>query len=111
MDLVKKYAIACGLIGLIPFSFPLLMIIEVVLVYKLSIKHRRPFSIAELGIIWSILGVVSFILHGIVGTIFDFLGPVGWIAKGAFAFGFVMGFGALVDWYYRTENAKRISPR
>jgi hypothetical protein len=87
------------------------MIIEVVLVYRLSVEHKRPFSIGELGIIWSILGVVSFILHGIVGTIFDFFGPLGWIAKGAFAFGFVMGFGSLVDWYYRTENAKQTSVR
>ncbi|SRR6266446_7424613 len=99
MQLVMKYAIACAIVGLIPFSFPLLMLIEVALVYHLSCEHRRPFNIAELGIIWSILLFVSFVLHGIVGTIFDFLGPAGWIAKAGIAFGFVLGFGALVDGY------------
>jgi len=107
MELVKKYAIACGLIGLLPLSGFILMIIECVMVYHLSVQYRRPFNAGELLVIWAILGFVSFILFVIVGGIFDVATPfIGWVAKAAFAFGFVMLFGKLVCSYYETENAK-----
>ena len=102
-----KYAIAAAVIGLIPMSFPFLMVLEVVMVYHLSVVNKRPFNLAELSVIWIILLFVSGFFHGIVEVIFVFLGPLGWVAKAAIAFGFVAGFGHLVNWYYETENKKQ----
>lgn len=107
MALVKKYAIACAIIGLLPLSGFILMIIECVMVYHLSVQYRRPFNAGELIVIWGILGFISFILFVVVGGIFDVSVPLlGWIVKAAFAFGFVMLFGKLMCSYYETENAK-----
>lgn len=107
MRIVKGYAIACAIVGLLPLSGAILMIIEAVMVYHLSVENKRPFNIAELIFIWGVLEVVSFILFVVVGGIFDVAAPFfGWIAKAGFAFGFVMLFGRLIDSYYRTENAK-----
>lgn len=107
MSTVIKYAIAATIIGLIPFSAIFLMVLEVAMVYHLSVVNKRPFSLGELGIIWSILLVLSGVVHGIVGTIFDVFGPLGWVAKAVIAFVFVMIFGGLVNWYYEAENRKQ----
>jgi uncharacterized protein (DUF697 family) len=107
MELVKKYAVACAIVGLFPLSGFILMIIECAMVYHLSVHYRRPFNAGELIIIWAILGFVSFVLFVVVGGIFDVSVPIiGWIAKAAFAFGFVMLFGKFMCSYYETENAK-----
>jgi hypothetical protein len=107
MATVVMYAIAAGFIGLIPFSYFILMPLEVVMVYHLSVINKRPFNLAELSVIWIILFAISTFLHGIVGTIFDLLGPIGWILKAGIAFVFVLGFGGLVNWYYQMENKKQ----
>ena len=109
MTIVLGYAIAAGMIGLIPLSFIPLILMEIVMVYHLSVVNRRPFSLGELGVIWTILLFTSGFLSGVVGTVFDLLGPVGWIAKGGIAFAFVLAFGSLVNWYYRSENRKRLN--
>jgi hypothetical protein len=109
MATVVKYAFAAGVIGLIPFSFPLLMLLEVVMVYHLSVIHKRPFYIGELSIICGALLSFGFFLHVIFGIILDFLGPVGWVAKAGVAFVVVIGFGSLVNWYYQMENKKQSS--
>jgi uncharacterized protein (DUF697 family) len=106
METVWKYAIAAGIIGLIPLSVIILIPLEIVMIYHLSVVNRRPFNLAELSIIWAILLFVGGFAHGVVGAVFVFFGPVGWIVKAGFAFGFVLAFGGLVNWYYNMENQK-----
>lgn len=106
MELVMKYAVAGGFIGLIPLSVVILVPMEIAMVYHLSVVNKRPFHLGELAIIWAILLVLSSILHGIAGTMMDLLGPVGWLAKGIVAFVFIAIFGGLVNWYYQMENKK-----
>lgn len=107
MSTVWKYALGGAVIGLIPFSSLFLILLEVVMVYHLSVIHKRPFSLGELGVIWGILLVFSGILHVVVGTIFDFMGPFGWFAKAILALVFILCFGGLVNWYYDMENKKQ----
>ena len=107
MSTIWKYALAGAVIGLIPFSFVFLILLEVGMVYHLSIINKRPFSIGELGVIWGILLVASGTLQGVIGTIFDFGGPVGWVAKAILALVFILCFGGLVNWYYEMENKKQ----
>lgn len=107
MNTVVKYAIAAGVIGLIPLSILLLLVLEVIMVYHLSVINRRPFSLLELSVIWAILVAAGGILQGVVGTIFDLAGPIGWVAKAVIAFVFVLCFGGLVNRYYEMENKKQ----
>jgi hypothetical protein len=107
METVLKYAIAAGIIGLIPFSVIVLIPLEIIMIYHLSVINRRPFNLGELSVIWIVLLFVSGFGHGAVEAIFVFLGPIGWVAKAAFAFCFVVAFGGLVNWYYGMENKKQ----
>ncbi|HTV66567.1 MAG TPA: hypothetical protein VMD98_13240 [Bryocella sp.] len=107
MELVGKYALAAAVIGFIPGSVLILLPLEVAMVYHLSTWNRRPFQLGELSLIWSVLLFVSGVLYTIVGSIFLWFGPAGWLAKGLFAGLFVLSFGALVDWYYKSENRKQ----
>jgi len=111
MEIVWTYAIVCGIIGFIPFSALLLILIEIGMVYHLSTIHRIPFNLGELTVIWGILVTVSFIFKVIVGAIFIWIPFFGWVAKGAIAFCFVAAVGWLIDKYYANEALKRnISP-
>lgn len=76
------------------------MVLEGVLVYRLSVEHNRPFSIAEMGAIWAILLTLCGFLQFAVGMAFDTFGPIGWFAKAGIAFGFVMVFGTLLDSHF-----------
>ena len=107
MELVIKYALAAAVIGFIPGSIIILLPLEIAMVYHLSKWHSRPFQLGELSVIWSILLFVSGVLYTIVGAIFVWFGPAGWVAKGLFAGVFVLAFGGLVDWYYKTERRKQ----
>lgn len=104
MPMVFAYAIAAGVIGFIPLSVFILIPLEIAMVYHLSVRNRRPFSLGELGLIWTLLITVGGVLQAVVGSIFVWAGPVGWLAKSFFAFGFVLVFGGAVNWYYETEN-------
>jgi hypothetical protein len=106
MNIVIWYAAACGIIGILPCSFPFLVAAEIGLVYHLSVIHRIPFRIGEMGTIWAILLPTSLILKAIVGGILIWFPGPGWIIKGAIAFGFVMLAGWIIDKYYSTERAK-----
>jgi hypothetical protein len=106
MSTVVKFALAAAVIGLFPFSIVFLLVLEVVMVYRLSVINKRPFNLGEMAVIWAILLAIGGFLQGVIGTIFDFAGPVGWVAKGVIAFLFVLLFGYLVNWYYETENKK-----
>jgi hypothetical protein len=106
MEIALWYAIACGILGIMPCGSFFLIVLEIVLVYHLSVKHRIPFRLGELGVIWAILVPASFALKLISEvTLFWFHAP-GWIVKGGIAFGFVMGVGWLIDSYYATEKRK-----
>jgi hypothetical protein len=108
MSVVWMYAIAAGIIGLLPASSFVLIPLEAVMVYHLSTINKRPFSLGELAVIWAIVCGVSTALGGFIGTIFVVMGgPIGWIAKAGVAFAFVLGFGVLVNWYFQTENKKQ----
>lgn len=107
MGAVFAYAVVAGIVGFIPGSILILIPLEIGMVYHLSIINKRPFSIGELSIIWTILLTAGGLLQLAVGTIFTWLGPLGWLAKGGFAFVFVLSFGGLVNWYYETENRKQ----
>jgi hypothetical protein len=107
MELVGKYALAAAVIGFIPGSWIILMPLEIVMIYHLSVWNRRPFQLGELGLIGTVLLFVSGFFYAIVGSIFIWFGPAGWFAKGLFAGLFVLSFGALVDWYYKSENRKQ----
>ena len=104
MNIVFGYAVACGIAGIIPGGFPLVMVLEIVLVYHLSVVHRIPFRRGELAVIWAILVLASFILTLIVETILAWFPGPGWVVRGAIAFGFVMGVGWLVDSYYARQH-------
>lgn len=106
MSVVIWYAAACGVIGILPCSFPFLVATEIALVYHLSVIHRIPFRIGELGVIWAILIPASLLLKVIVEVVLVWFPGPGWIVKGAIAFGFVMLAGWLVDRYYAAERAK-----
>lgn len=100
MSIVFGYAVACGIAGIIPGGFPFIMLLEIALVYHLSVVHRIPFRRGELAVIWAILALASFILALIVEAILIWFPGPEWIVTGAIAFGFVMGVGWLVDSYY-----------
>lgn len=106
MNVVFGYAVACGIAGIVPGGFPLLMVLEIVLVYHLSVVHGIPFRRGELAVIWAILVLASFILTLIVEAISVWFPGPGWVVRGAMAFGFVMGVGWLVDSYYAAERRK-----
>ena len=106
LETVTKYAIACAIVGILPCSFPFLVGLEIAMVYHLSVVHRIPFRLGELGIIWAILVPTSFVLKVIVEAILVWFPGPGWIVKGAIAFGFVMLAGKLIDSYYATERSK-----
>lgn len=101
MGIVFWYAVACGVVG-----FPWLMVIEIILVYHLSVVHRIPFKRGELAVIWAVLMLASFILALVVEAVSARLPGPGWAVEGVIAFGFVMGVGGLVDSYYATEQRK-----
>lgn len=106
MTIVFWYAVACGIAGVVPGGFPLIMVLEIVLVYHLSVAHGIPFKRGELAVIWAIVILASFILTLIIEAVLArFPGP-GWVVNGAFAFGFVMGVGWLVDSYYARKQRK-----
>jgi hypothetical protein len=106
MNIVFWYAVACGVAGIMPCSFPLLIALEIALVYHLSVVHRIPFRLGELAVIWAILVPVSLVLKVIVEAILIWFAGPGWVVKGLIAFGFVMGAGWLIDSYYSTERRK-----
>lgn len=106
VEIVTKYAVACAIVGILPCSFPFLVGLEIAMVYHLSVVHRIPFRLGELGIIWAIVVPTSFILKLIVEAILVWFPGPGWIVKGAIAFGFVMLAGKLIDSYYATERSK-----
>jgi len=109
MGVVFVYAVVAGVVGLIPFSIIILIPLEIAMVYHLSVTNRRPFNLVELGVIWAILLTAGGFLQAVVGSIFVWAGPVGWIAKAIFAFIFVLSFGGIVNWYYEMENRKQTS--
>lgn len=86
------------------------MVLEIVLVYHLSVVHSIPFRRGELAVIWAILLLASFILALIVETILALFSGPGWVVKSVIAFGFVMGAGWLVDSYYAAKERKLGSP-
>ncbi|HSK81264.1 MAG TPA: hypothetical protein VLQ45_32730, partial [Thermoanaerobaculia bacterium] len=92
--------------GVIPGVFPLIMVLEIVLVYHLSVAHGIPFRRGELAVIWALLALASLILALIVEAILAWFPGPGWVVKGAIAFGFVMGVGWLVDSYYAAKRRK-----
>jgi hypothetical protein len=107
MPIVILYSIAAGVIGLLPFSIFLLIPLELVMIYHLSVANKRPFSLSEFFLMGGLLVTVGGILQFVVGTIFVVAGgPMGWIAKAGFAAVFVFCFGWLVNRYYQLENAK-----
>jgi hypothetical protein len=106
MIIVFGYAVACGIAGAMAWGFPLLMVLEIVLVYHLSVVHGIPFRRGELAVIWAILMLTSFILALIVEAVLDWFPGPGRVVKGAIAFGFVMGVGWLVDSYYAAGRRK-----
>ena len=109
MNIVFGYAVACGVAAIMPVGFPLVLVLEIVLVYHLSVVHKIPFRRGEQAVIWAILMLASFILALIIETVEArlvwFPGP-GWIVRGAIAFGFVMGVGWLVGSYYAAARRK-----
>jgi hypothetical protein len=107
MTLVWRYALVAGLIGFIPLSLIPLLFLEAAMVYHLSVFNRRSFHLGELITIIGILITLGGLLQGFVGMIFTVGGPPGWVAKGGFAFAFVLGFGFLVNKYYESEGGKR----
>ena len=107
MSLVWKYAILAGLIGFIPLSLILLIFLEAGMVYHLSVFNRRPFHLGELITILGLLLTLGALLQAFVGMIFVWGGPLGWLAKGGFAFAFVLCFGGLVNKYYEAEGRKQ----
>jgi hypothetical protein len=106
MNTVIKYAIAAAFIGFIPGSIVILIPLEIAMVYHLSIVHRRPFNLGELGLICTALATVGGGMQAMVGLIFNLAGPLGWVAKGPMAAAFVLCFGWLINWYYATEVQK-----
>ncbi|HEX6899010.1 MAG TPA: hypothetical protein VF789_04825 [Thermoanaerobaculia bacterium] len=106
MKIVLGYAVACGIAGGIPGGFPVLLVLEIVMVYHLSVVHGIPFRRVELAVIWAILVLASFVLTLLVEAILAWFPGPGWTVKGAIAFGFVMGGGWLVDSYYAAKRRK-----
>ena len=106
MITVVMYAFAAGVIGLVPGSAPFLILLEIGMIYHLSVKNNRPFNLAELGIIVTLLLATGGPLQGLVGSAFDFLPILGWFAKAALAFIFVICFGAAVNKYYQIESKR-----
>lgn len=106
MNIVLGYAVACGIAAIVPGGFALFLVLEIVLVYHLSVAHRIPLRRVELAVIWAILMLASFILSLIVEAVSAWFSGPGWVVKGAIAFGFVMGAGWLVDSYYAAEQRK-----
>jgi hypothetical protein len=111
METVWTYAVVCGVIGFIPFSAILLILIEIGMVYHISVNHRIPFSLGELAVLWGCLVAVSAVFKLVVGTMFLWIPVIGWLAKGGLAFVFVLGAGWLVDRYYAAEALKRKIPQ
>jgi hypothetical protein len=106
MKLVWRYAFVAGLIGFIPLSLILLLLLEAGMVYHLSLFNKRSFHLGELITILGTLLTLGTLLQAFVGMIFNLGGPLGWIAKGGFAFLFVLCFGSLVNKYYEAESSK-----
>ena len=106
MPTVRKFALAAAFIGLLPFSSFFLVPLELVMIYRLSVLNRRPFSIVEFGFI-AIVCALGTVMRGWVAFIFTFLGPLGWLAKAVIAGLFVLLFGWLVNQYYQSENMKQ----
>jgi hypothetical protein len=106
MNTVIKYAVAAATIGFFPGSIIILIPLEIAMVYHLSIIHKRPFNLGELGLICTALVTVGGGLQVVIGLIFNLVGPLGWVAKGPMAAAFVLCFGGLVNWYYATEAQK-----
>lgn len=106
MELVVWYGVACGIAGIMPCSFPFLMGLEIAMIYHLSVRHKIPFRLGELAVIWAILLFCSAVLKTIVGLLLNLAVGPGWIVKGLIAFGFVMVVGWLVDSYYASERGK-----
>lgn len=109
MGVVITYAIAAGIFGFIPGSIFILIPLELIMVYHLSVTNKRPFSLGEMSLLWGALLTVGTFLQVAVGSVFVWFGPAGWLAKGAFAFLFVLGFGWLINAYYEGENRKQAS--
>jgi hypothetical protein len=107
MGIVAAYAVVAGFLGFIPGSIIILIPLELIMVYHLSVANRRPFALGEFSMLSGALLTVGTILQLAVGSIFVWFGPLGWLAKGAFAFIFVLGFGCLINAYYQTENRKQ----
>jgi hypothetical protein len=99
MKIVLMYGIVAAFIGLLPGSSPFLLLLEVAMVYHLSFVNKRPFSLVELGIIWTILIGIGGALQVLVGELLFFAKPV-------IAFMFVICFGWLVNKYYQMENQR-----
>jgi hypothetical protein len=107
MALVWKYALVAGLVGFIPLSLILLLLLEAGMVYHLSVFNKRSFHLGELITIIGTLFTLGTLLQGFVGMIFNWVGPLGWLVKGGFAFVFVLCFGSLVNKYYAAESGKQ----
>ena len=59
MNTVIKYAVAAAIIGFFPGSIIILIPLEIAMVYHLSIIHKRPFNLGELGLICTALVTVG----------------------------------------------------
>ncbi len=110
MRTVSKFAIAGAIIGLVPLSSPLLVLLEIAMVYRLSRIHGKHLSISELGVVRTLIVSAAVMLHAVLRAIFDF--PLGWLLKPVIAvidFLFIFALGSLANWYFE-ENPKGAQP-
>lgn len=69
LTLVWRYAFVAGLIGFIPLSLVLLLLLEAGMVYHLSVFNRRSFHLGELITILGTLLTLGTLLQGFVGDL------------------------------------------
>ena len=105
-QMVMNYAMLCGFVGFVPYSAFILIPIEILLIYRLSLVHQIPFRLGEFGMLVTALWAVSQVFIVSVGLLLTHVLVIGWVAKAMIAFFFVLLFGTLANGYYHRESQK-----
>jgi hypothetical protein len=106
MKVIVGYAVACGIVGTMPLSSPLLILLEIAMMIHLSLIHRNWIGLAGLMFVSPLLAGASVTLKAVSESLLNWFPGPGWIVKGGIAFSFVMGAGLLVDFLYRLKPTK-----
>lgn len=109
MKVIACYAVVCGIVGTVPLSSPLLLLIEIAMMVHLSVIHRKGIGLGEITFVFALLGGASVTLKAVSESLLIWFPGPGWIVKGGIAFSFVMGAGLLVDFLYRAAERRELS--